>query len=377
MRNTLRKLAYVRITFLLDGGFNLSGGDRVIAIYAQGLQKRGHQVLVVARPKRPYTLRDQLRSLRRRGRLAQKLSTYPSHFDGSPVPHQRLETFRPIADADLPDADVVISTWWETAEWAASLSPEKGAKAFFIQHYEAFEGLPKERVDAVWRLPFHKITISKWLVELAADRFGDRDVSLVFNSVDTNQFWAQPRGRQSIPTIGLLHHNLRWKGIGVSLDAIRHTLKAIPRLQLLTFGTAPFDEPLPDGVEHVHWQQPAQDFIREIYGACDVWLCGSTAEGFHLPPLEAMACRCPVVSTAVGGPMDIVTPGVNGYLAAVNDAEELGRRLVSVLNSTDAEWQRMSDAALRTALVYSWDDATKLFEAGLLRAISRSKRLSG
>ena len=219
-----------------------------------------------------------------------------------------LKPSRPIADADLPDADVVISTWWETAEWAASLSPEKGAKAFFIQHYEAFEGLPKERVDAVWRLPFHKITISKWLVELAADRFGDRDVSLVLNSVDPNQFHSVPRRRQRVPTIGFLHHNLRWKGIGVSLDAIRHTLKTIPKLRLLTFGTAPFDEPLPDSVEHVHWQQPAQDFIRKIYGACDVWLCGSTTEGFHLPPLEAMACRCPVVSTAVGGPMDIVTP---------------------------------------------------------------------
>ena len=75
--------------------------------------------------------------------------------------------------------------------------PEKGAKAFFIQHYEAFEGLPKERVDAVWRLPFHKITISKWLVQLAADRFGDHDVSLVFNSVDTTQFHAPPRRRQT------------------------------------------------------------------------------------------------------------------------------------------------------------------------------------
>ena len=363
----------MRITFLLDGGFNLSGGDRVISIYAERLQKRGHEVLVVARPKRPYTLREKLRSLTRHGRFAQKLSTYPSHFDNSPVPHRRLEDFRPITDADLPDADVVISTWWETAEWAARLSPKKGAKAFFIQHYEAFEGLPKERVDAVWRLPFHKITISKWLVELAADRFGDYDVSLVFNSVDTTQFDAAPRRRQSVPTIGFLHHNSRWKGIAVSLGAINRTLADIPKLRLLTFGTGSFNERLPAAVEHVHWQQPAQDFIREIYGACDVWLCGSTAEGFHLPPLEAMACRCPVVSTSVGGPIDIVIPGINGYLAPVNDAEQLGRHLVAVLSSSEEEWLGMSDAALRTATEYSWDDATELFEAGLLRAISRSK----
>jgi glycosyltransferase involved in cell wall biosynthesis len=289
------------------------------------------------------------------------------------VPHRRLTSFRPITDADLPNADVVISTWWETAEWAAKLSPDKGAKAFFIQHYEAFEGLPKERVDAVWRLPFHKITISKWLAEMARDRFGDSDVSLVFNSVDTIQFYAPPRKRQTIPTIGFLHHNLRWKGVGVSLDAIRRVVAKIPKLRLLTFGTVPFDEELPSGVEHIHWKEPAQDFIRQIYSACDVWLCGSTSEGFHLPPLEAMACRCPVVSTQVGGPIDIVTPGINGFLAPIGDAEQLGQHLVTVLTCPEETWQHMSNAALATASAYTWEDATNLFKAGLLRAISRSK----
>jgi hypothetical protein len=48
----------------------------------------------------------------------------------------------------------VIATWWETAEWVDRLSVSKGKKVYFIQHYEAFDYLPKERVEATWRLPF-------------------------------------------------------------------------------------------------------------------------------------------------------------------------------------------------------------------------------
>ena len=39
----------MKITFVLAAA-DLSGGNRVISIYAQRLQSRGHQVTVVSRP---------------------------------------------------------------------------------------------------------------------------------------------------------------------------------------------------------------------------------------------------------------------------------------------------------------------------------------
>jgi glycosyltransferase involved in cell wall biosynthesis len=102
-------------------------------------------------------------------------------------------------------------------------------------------------------------------------------------------------------------------------------------------------------------------------------MCGSRVEGFHLPPLEAMACRCPVVSTRVGGPLDVIEDGVNGYLVNVNDADALAERLIRVLSLSDEGWTRMSDAAYRTATSYSWDEATSLFERALELAIARAK----
>jgi len=363
----------MRITFVMAGGFNLSGGDRVISIYAERLQRRGHQVTAVASGYPDPTLREHLRSIRRDHRLAQKHEYGKSHFTDSPVPHKRLETYRPVVDSDVPDADVVISTWWETAEWVAKLSPQKGAKACFLQHYEAFEYTPKKRVDATWRLPLHKITISNWLVDLAKYKFEDTNISLIYNSVDTEQFHAPPRERHAVPTVGMLYHHAPWKGVPVSLEALEQVRKEFPDLKLVTFGSTDIAErlPLPDYATHV--TSPDQDKIKDLYAQCDVWLCGSQSEGFHLPPLEAMACRTPVVSARVGGPIDIIKDGVNGYLADVGDATALAEHVKTVLRLPNDAWRKMSDAAYATATQYTWDDATDLFEAALYRAVERNE----
>lgn len=362
----------MKITFVLPFA-GLAGGIRVAAIYADRLKKRGHDVFVVSLPTAPISPIVRVKSLLKgQGWIPDYKE--PSHFDGLDVPHKVLEHQPPITDADVPDADVVVATWWETAEWVAKLSESKGAKAYFIQHHEIFEGMPKERVEATWLLPMHKITISEWLISLARTRYGDSNVSFVPNSVDTEQFYAPPRGKHHPPTVGLTYSPIPWKGCDVSLKAFSLAAQKIPGLRLVAFGVfAPSaDVPLPEGTEYV--QKPAQNTIKDLYAKCDVWLCGSWSEGFHLPPLEAMACRCPVVSTQVGGPMDTVKDGVNGYLVPVGDSTALADRLVRVLSLPEPEWQVMSDAAYATATQYTWDDATELFEAALQVAIDRKQR---
>lgn len=362
----------MRIT-ILSPPFNMSGGLRVIAIYADRLTRRGHDVVVVAPPAKQPHLRRKLASLASGRGWPMAPSTQPSHFDELDVECRILDTHRPIRDADVPDADVVIATWWETAEWAAALPPSKGAKVIFIQGYEIFPDFPVERIKATWRLPFHKIVISNWLAKLARDEYRDPNFSLVPNSVDHDQFWATPREKNRTPTVGLLYSTGSCKGYDVSLRALSLCSQHIPDLRVVTFGAKPLEpsHPLPQNAEFI--LSPRQDELRTIYAQCDVWLCGSRSEGFHLPPSEAMACRCPVVSTRVGGPMDIIRDGENGYLVDVGDVEELANRLVTVLSLPDPSWRAMSDAALETVTRYSWDDATKLFEAALISAIENER----
>jgi len=198
-----------------------------------------------------------------------------------------------------------------------------------------------------------------------ANVYGDNNVALIHNSVSMDQFYAPERSQQTNPTIGLLYSPTNFKGVDISLQAIETVRMKIPNLKLQVFGAGkPVPHlPLPEGA--TYQQNPPQEHIRDIYAACDVWLCGSRAEGFHLPPLEAMACRCPVVSTCVGGPMDIIENGVNGYIVDVEDSDALADRLIKVLSLSSDNWRFMSDAALATAKSYTWDDAADLFEREL------------
>src|SRR5688500_14687417 len=106
----------MRITFAMACA-GLNGGVRVIAMFARELQRRGHEVLVVSTP--PPPPRRGIGAILRGRRPA--AAPAPSLFDASEVEHRVLPRDRPIVDADLPEADVVVATWWETAEWVARL----------------------------------------------------------------------------------------------------------------------------------------------------------------------------------------------------------------------------------------------------------------
>jgi glycosyltransferase involved in cell wall biosynthesis len=356
----------MRITFVAPP-VNMTGGIKVIVIYAQRLMRKGHNLCIVSPPLAVPSLFAKAKSwLRGKGWPASS-SSAASHVEGSGVEHRVLDRWRPVVDRDLPDADVVIATWWETAEWVNALHPRKGAKAYFIQHHEVFPFLAVDRSRATYRLPLRKIVISRWLEQVMRIEYGDGSVDLVPNSVDPDQFFAPVRGKQSIPTVGFVYSTAGFKSLNVSIAALANVKQRLGRVRVIAFGSEHVSPkvPLPPWIEF-HYLPP-QDQIRLIYGSCDVWLCGSSSEGFYLPLLEAMACRCPVVSTKVGGATDLIQEGVNGFLADVGDFETLADRTVELLQLDPNSWAKMSDAALATTSRYTWDDATDLLEGALQR----------
>jgi glycosyltransferase involved in cell wall biosynthesis len=373
----------MKITFVLPP-VGLSGGIRVVAIHARELHRRGHAVALVSVPPPAASVKDRLKSLARgrgwnggggggSGGGSGSAKRSPSHLDGTPATHRVLQRFRPVVDADVPDADVVIATWWETAEWVAKLSPAKGAKVNFLQHDETQFASDRDRALATWRLPMHKIAVAKWLVDLAKQRSsrGDADVSLVPNAVDRQQFHAPSRGRQAIPTVGMMISRQHFKGCDVALRACALARQKIANLKLLAFCSLPPSDQLNVPADAQVILQPPQDKIREIYAACDAWLFASRSEGFGLPILEAMACRTPVIGTPAGAAPELLAGG-GGVLVPMEDAPAIAAAIRKLcVEMPEAAWREMSDAAHRTATAYTWDDAADLFEAALQHAAER------
>lgn len=63
--------------------------------------------------------------------------------------------------------------------------------------------------------------------------------------------------------------------------------------------------------------------VPEILRACDVALLPSWEEPFGRAAVEAMAMGAPVVATAIGGPPEIITDGVDGTLVQPRDPARL------------------------------------------------------
>ncbi len=65
----------------------------------------------------------------------------------------------------------------------------------------------------------------------------------------------------------------------------------------------------------------------EFYRQADVFVLPTYGEAMSMSIIEAMAAGLPVVTTAVGGNPELVENGVNGWLTAAGDAEDLADKI--------------------------------------------------
>ena len=347
---------------------NLSGGARVTAKHAQMLKQAGHDVTVTGLGKARPSIREHIRALKK-GRIARDTLAYDQHFKDVGIEVKTIDYKDKIDAHDLPDADIVIATFWRTAEWVNALPANKGRKVYFVQSHEIFPQFPEDRVRATYKMPMYKIAIAKWVARIMDTEYDSKNVRVVPNSADFSIFNAPERQKNKTPRIGFLYAHASVKGVDVTIRAIEKIRQTIPDLEIVSFGSVePNDElPLPSGCKFSH--RPPQEKIKDIYASCDLWIVGSRIEGFHLPPIEAMACRTPVVSTRVGGPEDLIVDGKNGYIVDIEDDDTLAARGLEILSSSPETWKTISQAAYETAISFSWPEAGKKFEQALFEAI--------
>jgi glycosyltransferase involved in cell wall biosynthesis len=361
----------MKISFVLPP-VNMSGGIKVVAIYANILSERGHDVFLISPPSQNIPIRRKIKYFLKGYGWQKKLGP-ESHLDGLDLKHKVLDRWRPVTDDDVPDADIVIATWWETAEWVSELSDRKGAKVYFIQHHEVHEHLNPERSRATYFLPLHKIVIARWIQNIMRDEYGDINVDLVPNSVDHKQFFSSVRGKQLIPTIGFLYSPIKFKGVDVTLQVINRLRVTFPKLRVIAFGTYKPNKEVNFDSRIEFYFSPDQDKIRNLYAQCDVWLTSSRTEGFNLPAMEAMACRTPVVSTKAGWPEEAVVTGENGVLVNVDDVHALTQGAETILSLSENAWREMSENAYNTVALSSWQDSANQFEKSLERIHLRNQ----
>lgn len=91
-----------------------------------------------------------------------------------------------------------------------------------------------------------------------------------------------------------------------------------------------------------------QTHVERLIPQADVLLLPSELEAFGLAALEGMACGVPPVATRVGGVVELITDGVDGFMEAPGDVEAQAARALALLQD-EPLFQRVSAAARQTA----------------------------
>jgi glycosyltransferase involved in cell wall biosynthesis len=93
--------------------------------------------------------------------------------------------------------------------------------------------------------------------------------------------------------------------------------------------------------------------LPTLYRAAEVTVCPSLYEGFGLPPVEAMACGCPVLSSMRGGLTEVL-----GDAAGALDPEDVSQMAQALQRAAiDAKWrQELRKAGLKNAKRFNWGD---------------------
>lgn len=291
----------MKVVYVVED-LGLAGGIKVIVEHAEELLTRGHDVSIVSR------------------RPAEGWMEV-----GVPV------VVVPELDAaHLPEADVHVTTWFETV-----VPTVRAARARRVVHFsQGYEGIyphiahRKADIDEAYGQPIPKILISAHLVGLFEGTFPGPFFVLPQAIRGNDYAPPDPEGRlpRRPPTIGIVgpFEGLN-KGIRFGLAAVRLLREAGREVRLQRASQLPQSEEERSygACERYAFRASVGEMVS-WYHSADVLIHPSfEAEGFPLPPLEAMAAGVPVVLTKIPSfdpiPDDVVfrvPPGDSAAMAA-------------------------------------------------------------
>jgi glycosyltransferase involved in cell wall biosynthesis len=114
---------------------------------------------------------------------------------------------------------------------------------------------------------------------------------------------------------------------------------------------------------------PSRGDVGFYYAAADAYAGPSLEDTFAQPPMEAMACGLPVITTSTNGTAEIMTDGVDGLiLQDPNDSKTLAALMRSLCEDS-ALRARLGERAAQTARQYTWDDNGRRFREMFARIL--------
>ena len=265
------------------------------------------------------------------GRASLRPRALRSYLDGADAVHYPLTV--PIPRVELPSVLTLLD----------------------VQHLDLPELFPRgERLfrrlayDRAARRADRVIVISEWARGRVVERLGlDRErVHAIHLGVDQERFTPAPAVRRE-PF--LLYPARPWphKNHARLFEAFADVREQRPELRLVLTGVGHDPARLPERVE-TRGGVSADELVA-LYRRAAALVFPSLYEGFGLPPVEAMACGCPVAASNAGSLPEVV--GDAAVLFDPTDPRSIADGIEEALGRAD----ELASLGLERAAAFTWD----------------------
>jgi glycosyltransferase involved in cell wall biosynthesis len=143
----------------------------------------------------------------------------------------------------------------------------------------------------------------------------------------------------------------RFKGGDIALKALNIINKEIPiHAILVSEGNTvkQLSREVKPEFSYTIFKNVDDETLAKLYSSADVFIFTSYKESFGLPPLEAMACGTPIVTTDCGGIRDYAVDGYNALIVPPGDPKAVADAVLKMLRD-DKLRERLVEHGIETA----------------------------
>jgi glycosyltransferase involved in cell wall biosynthesis len=185
------------------------------------------------------------------------------------------------------------------------------------------------------RLPMYFLTNSEFTKEVVLEVQPNAKVKVVGAGVNLEVFYPRKKrviDSHGVPIVAVIVRKEPIKQASLAIEVLNQVNKVVP-IHAILIGKIPQNVRI--DFHFSSYTRITDNELAELYSASDLFLFTSSVEGFALPPLEAMACGTPVVTTDCKGNRDYATDGFNCLISPQKDKEQLVSQTVNVLKKRE------------------------------------------
>lgn len=234
---------------------------------------------------------------------------------------------------------------------------------------------------SIWRNAAQVVANSEGLRTLALLTESSRDIGVIRNGIDTDEFFPVPReysSDASVPFRVLAIARLTpRKGLRSLLEAMLLLKRKEQRIVSLDIAGDGHERESLEAFVRAHELSDRVRFVGRVphgdivslYHRAHVYILPSLNEGMSNNVLEALACGLPIITTDTGGTRELVEDGVNGCIIRMKDPEHIAEK-IAFLAAHPEEAIAYGAESRRRAETLGWDEVAKAYRNAYEAAIT-------